>query len=210
MATPTPPAKGKASAPTEPSPNDAPQGPAPKGPQGQQATAQQKGPGPATPGPQSPSSKPAPGPNPGLQKPQGQNGPPQKSGPNTGPPGPPPIQMGPSPDLQEAYAFLQNYVQTRGLGANGLPADMLNGGEPDSGSPLNNLGQALPSTVTGDIKSFPKYSLATGAPNSPGLPTGLMPPSRPAFNPQQQVTQQLVGGLPRDQVKINQRKLNNA
>lgn len=178
--------KSKAAAqPPEPSPNAKPQGPAPKAPQGQQATQQQTGPTGAK-----PSEAPAgPPPNGGASKP-GPKGPGGPGG--KGPEGPPPLPIGPSPELSKAYEFLQGYVMQNMAG--GLPPEMLNGGDPDAGSPLNNLGQALPATITGDLKTFPKYSLATGAPNSPGLPTGLTPSA-------------LIGGIPKGVVAAQQLKM---
>ena len=114
------------------------------------------------------------------------------AGPKAGPPkpdeGPPPLPKGPSPELEQAYNFLQNYVSKQMQGLNPQLASM-----PDvpSGSPLDQVGNLLPKTISGSIKNYPNFSQATGSTPSPQVPTGVMPPN-------------LVGGLDRKQVALNQ------
>ena len=114
------------------------------------------------------------------------------AGPKAGPPkpdqGPPPLPNGPSPELEQAYNFLQNYVSEEMQGLSPQLASM-----PDvpSGSPLDQVGNLLPKTISGGIKNYPNFSQATGSTPSPQLPTGVMPPN-------------LVGGLDRKQIALNQ------
>jgi len=152
--------------------------------------------------PSGPASKDAPAPNQKLPQnpnaadlkeapPQGKGAPPPKGGPS-GPPnpdaGPLPLPQGTSPELSEAYNFLQKYISD--------PANRgtLNLGQmPDVGtdSPLNQIGNILPKTIAGSIKNYPNFSNATGSTPSPQLQTGVMPTN-------------LVGGLSKLEVAMNQ------
>ena len=201
-----------------------PQRPAPKPPQGQQATPQQKGsPPPAKPGaeqakpgglppkPGAPADgppSPTPSPSPSGNTPNSPSGPkstgpqsPSQGSPAGSPPGPPPLPEGPSPELKSAYEFLQNYVSSN-MPAGSLPPQMLNEIDAEtSQSVLNQMGSKIPTTITGAPKIFPKYSLAVGSPSSPNLPTGQNPPASPIAEPN------LIAGLPKSQVRINQMKM---
>lgn len=134
-------------------------------------------------------------PKPGGLAPGGGKGPAPGSG--SGPTEPPPeLTIGPSPDLEKAYQFLAQYVQN-GMPPGVLPQGMLT--SPDE-SDAPSIPQ-LPTTTVGDIKTFPKYSLATGSPGSPNLPTGMLPPTPMVAEPN------LIAGLPKSQVQINQMRI---
>jgi hypothetical protein len=210
------------------------QRPAPRMPQGQQATTQQQGTSPpagnSKPSPvtgskgnanaPSPTEKPnrAPNANSTSASPQGNPsssplGPKPPSGapeqtaeakgpaPGPGPAQPMPLEQGPSKELSSAINFLMEYIKN---GMPNLPSEMLNGMNPEIGpSALDQIGTKLPTTVAGDIKTFPKYSLATGSPTSPNLPTGLTIPQTSVSEPN------LIAGLPKSQVQIQQMRINN-
>lgn len=207
----------------------APQRPTPKPPQGQQATPQQKGgvpsprPGSAPPRPGAEQPKPgAPSPQSGTpaggtSKPNPSQGPvgntpntptgPKSAGnqasPSGSPPGPPPLPEGPSPELESAYKFLQDYVSSN-MPPGSLPPQMLNDIDAEtSQSVLSQIGSKIPTTITGAPKIFPKYSLAVGSPSSPNLPTGQNMPQTNVSEPN------LIGGLPVSRVKVQQMDLKN-
>lgn len=213
----------------------APQRPVPRPPQGQKATPQQQGnqptpsktgaspsagtpgPGPATtskPGSAGPQRQPGSAPGsgsggnpPSPLGPRPPSGSPEQAGgakgpsPGPGPDQPMPLQEGNSKELSSAIEFLNNYIKS---GMPDLPAGMLSGINPEtSPSALDQIGTKLPTTVAGDIKTFPKYSLATGSASSPNLPTGMNIPQMSVSEPN------LIAGLPKSQVQIQQMKLNN-
>ena len=202
-----------------------PQRPAPRPPQAQQATSQQQGNQPPSKGSPSAQNAPASQPPPAAgQRPGGPPMPPQNpstkeakpaapgqapSG-KTPPPGPKsgpeqtPLPEGPSPELQNAYKFLEQYVSEK-MPPGSLPPGMINDldAETRQPSPLINAGSAIPTTVTGAAKVFPKYSLSIGSPSSPNLLTGQNLPSVPVAEPN------LIAGLAKSNVKINQMNLKN-
>jgi hypothetical protein len=127
---------------------------------------------------------------PKQQKPPGPGGP---SG--QGPAGPPEeVPRGNPPQLQDAYAFLQNYVANE---MQGLPPGL----PEEGGQAFQGIENVIPKTSTGNFKKGPNYGASIGSTPSPGLPTGQFPGALTAQN------QQLVGGIPANQVKMQQMRL---
>lgn len=200
------------------------QRPAPQPPRGQQATPQQQGGQSKTPPPGAKGEPPS---KPGTP-PQGQqsggarppmpskggagNPPPQGGKPSGPPPGPgnpeppPELPKGPSEELASAYEFLQKYTAEMIPGSvpPQLPPGMLSSiYRETTQSPLaTGMSNVLPkSDVTGRIKTYPDYPIATGSVPSPNLPTGQLPPELLMRE------RNLIGGLNPSEVRINQKPI---
>lgn len=199
------------------------QRPAPQPPRGQQATPQQQGgqskaPPPGTKGeaPSKPGAPPQGQQSGGARPPVPSKGgagnppPPQGGKPSGPPPGPgnpeppPELPKGPSEELASAYEFLQKYTAEMIPGSvpPQLPPGMLSSIYRETmQSPLAaGMSNVLPkSDVTGRIKTYPDYPIATGSIPSPNLPTGQLPPELLMRE------RNLIGGLNPSEVRINQK-----
>lgn len=198
------------------------QRPAPQPPRGQQATPQQQGGQSKAPPPGAkgePSSKPGTpsqgqqsgGARPPMPSKGGAGNPPPQGGKPSGPPPgpgnpepPPELPKGPSEELASAYEFLQKYTAEMIPGSvpPQLPPGMLSSIDRETmQSPLAaGMSNVLPkSDVTGRIKTYPDYPIATGSVPSPNLPTGQLPPELLMRE------RNLIGGLNPSEVRINQK-----